>query len=198
MNMPPFITIVSGLPRSGTSMMMKMLEAGGLTPLTDRLRAADDDNPNGYYEFERVKQLPQGDTLWLNEAEGRVVKIIAALLPFLPDGHNYRIIFMERNIREVLASQKKMLERRGATQSASDEELGHIFDKHLRQVNDWMKTHRNVARLNVDYNDMLHNPAPLVERLRIFLDLELDSAKMTRVVDPSLYRQRAVPEEVRT
>ena len=195
-HMPSFITVVSGLPRSGTSMLMKMLEAGGMTPLTDNLRAADVDNPNGYYEFERVKKLPQGDVVWLDEAEGKVVKIIAALVPFLPDGHMYRVIFMQRNIREVLASQKKMLEHRGATQTVSDEELAGIFEKHLLQVDHWIRTHPNVSRLDVNYNELMQNPAPIADQLRLFLDLELDSARMARVVDPSLYRQRAAAEGV--
>lgn len=194
--MASFITIVSGLPRSGTSLLMKMLEAGGMTPLTDRLRAADVDNPNGYYEFERVKKLPQGDTAWLAKAEGRVVKIIAALLPFLPDDHAYRVIFTQRDIREVLASQNKMLEHRGVIQAASDGELAGIFEKHLLQVDHWIRTHPNVSRLDVNYNELMRNPAPIADQLRLFLDLELDSARMARVVDPSLYRQRAAAEGV--
>src|SRR5262245_12295550 len=106
------ITIVSGLPRSGTSMMMSMLEAGGLGALTDGIRAADEDNPKGYYEFERVKKIKQ-DTAWLADAKGRVVKMISQLLLDLPAAYQYRIIFMRRNIDEILASQKQMMVRRG-------------------------------------------------------------------------------------
>lgn len=192
--MNSFITIVSGLPRSGTSLLMKMLEAGGMTPLTDRLRAADVDNPNGYYEFERVKKLPLGDTAWLAEAEGKVVKIIAALIPYLPDDHAYRVIFTQRDIREVIASQNKMLEHRGVPPAVSDGELAGIFEKHLLQVDHWILTHPNISRLDVNYNELMHNPAPIADRLRLFLDLELDSVRMARVVDPSLYRQRAAAE----
>ena len=114
------IVIVSGLPRSGTSMMMKMLEAGGIPLLTDSIRQADEDNPKGYYEFERAKKLPDGDTAWLKEARGKAVKIIAALLMELPQGYTYQVLFMHRNIQEVLASQSKMLARRGEEKTVDD------------------------------------------------------------------------------
>ena len=107
------IVVVSGLPRSGTSMMMKMLEAGGIPPVTDELRTADDDNPKGYYEFERVKQMDKGDTAWVADAQGKVVKVISALLKHLPSSHNYQVIFLRRHMSEILASQRKMLIRRG-------------------------------------------------------------------------------------
>src|ERR1043165_1737839 len=107
------ITVVSGLPRSGTSMMMKMLEAGGMSLLVDNLRTADDDNPAGYYEFEPVKKLSQGDFDWLEEAQGKAVKVIAALLADLPSAYTYQIIFMRRDMFEILASQNKMLLNRG-------------------------------------------------------------------------------------
>ena len=107
------ITIVSGLPRSGTSMMMKMLEAGGIPPLTDEIRTADTDNPKGYYEFERVKKMDKGDTAWLENAQGKSVKVISALLKHLPSDYRYRVIFMRRDMSEILASQKKMLDHRG-------------------------------------------------------------------------------------
>src|SRR5215813_2579369 len=106
------IIVVSGLPRSGTSMMMKMLAAGGLPVLVDAIRAADDDNPNGYFEFEPVKQLADGQNEWLTEAGGKVVKIISALLEYLPKSYHYKIIFMERELKEILASQQKMLSHR--------------------------------------------------------------------------------------
>ena len=140
------VTIVSGLPRSGTSMMMKMLEAGGLPPLTDNLRTADEDNPKGYYEFERVKQLPKGDVAWLPDAQGKVVKVIAALLPSLPGGYHYRVIFMQRAMPEVLASQRQMLIRRGEDpDKIPDDVIAKLFEKHLRQVNDWVSQQPNVA-----------------------------------------------------
>lgn len=191
---PSFITVVSGLPRSGTSMMMKMLTVGGMTPLIDNIRTADVDNPNGYYEFERVKKLPQGDTAWLAEAQGKVVKIVAVFLPFLPPQYDYRIIFMQRAIQEVTSSQHTMLEHRGANQQINGNDLADLFQKHLNQVDIWFKSQPRVQRLDVNYNDMLRDPLPYLEKMRLFLDLELDSEKMRMVVDPSLYRQRVDPE----
>jgi hypothetical protein len=184
------VTVVSGLPRSGTSMMMKLLEAGGLPPLTDNLRTADEDNPKGYYEFERVKQLPKGDVAWLPDAQGKVVKVIAALLPSLPGGYPYRVIFMQRAMPEVLASQRQMLIRRGEDpDKIPDAVMAQLFEKHLRQVDDWIKLQPNVDRLNVNYNDMLKNPQPFIDQIDVFLGKQLDRAKMATVVDPSLHRQ---------
>ena len=186
------ITVVSGLPRSGTSMMMKLLAAGGLLPLTDNVRAADEDNPKGYYEFERVKQLPKGDVAWLPDAQGRVVKVIAALLPSLPGGYHYRVIFMQRAMPEVLASQRQMLIRRGEDPNKiPDDVMAKLFEKHLQQVDDWMKQQANVARLDVNYNEMLKNPQPFVVQINAFLGHQLDEAKMATVVDPALHRQRS-------
>jgi hypothetical protein len=186
------VTIVSGLPRSGTSMMMKLLEAGGLPPLTDNLRTADEDNPKGYYEFERVKQLPKGDVAWLPDAEGKVVKVIAALLPYLPGGYEYRVIFMQRAMSEVLASQRQMLIRRGEDpDKIPDDVIAKLFEKHLKQVNEWVSQQPNVTRLDVNYNEMLKNPQPFIGQINAFLDNQLDAAKMATVVDPSLHRQRS-------
>jgi LPS sulfotransferase NodH len=185
------ITIVSGLPRSGTSMMMKLLEAGGISPVTDNIRTADEDNPKGYYEFERVKQLPKGDVAWLPEAQGKAVKVIAALLPHLPAGYQYRVIFMQRAMPEVLASQRQMLIRRGEDpDKIPDDLIATLFEKHLKQVNDWVSQQPNVTRLDVNYNEMLKNPQPFIEQINGFLGNQLDTARMATVVDPSLHRQR--------
>ncbi len=187
----PFVTIVSGLPRSGTSMMMKLLEAGGLPPVTDNIRAADEDNPKGYYEFERVKQLPKGDAAWLPDAQGKVVKVIAALVPHLPAGYHYRIIFMQRAMPEVLASQRQMLIRRGEDpDKIPDDLMAKLFEKHLRQVDDWIKQQLNVERLDVNYNEMLKNPQPFIDQINAFLGGQLNTRQMATVVDPSLHRQR--------
>ena len=187
----PIITVVSGLPRSGTSMMMKMLEAGGIPPVTDNLRTADEDNPKGYYEFERVKQLTKGDIEWLADAPGKVVKVIAALLPYLPATYRYRVVFMQREMTEVLASQRQMLIRRGEDPNKiPDEIIAKLFEKHLRQVNEWVAQQSNVERLDVNYNEMLKNPAPFIAQINAFLGGNLDTAQMAQVVDPSLHRQR--------
>lgn len=185
------ITIVSGLPRSGTSMMMKMLEAGGIAPLTDNLRQADSDNPKGYYEFERVKKMPEGDVAWLEEAEGKSVKVISQLLRHLPDTHTYRVIFMRRKIHEILASQKKMLQNREEDVDAvSDEEIAALFEKHLQYVQKWFGENAHVSVLYIYYSDVLADPLPQAHRINTFLDNALDPVAMAQVVDPKLYRNR--------
>ncbi len=185
------IYIVSGLPRSGTSLMMKMLESGGLEVLTDHIRVPNEDNPKGYYEFERAKKLPDGDIAWLKDAQGRVVKIIAGLLMHLPDTYSYRVIFMRRHMAEILASQKKMLENRGEDPNkVNDEDMARLFEKHLEQVYAWMQNQSNLTYLDADYNALLRDPHPIVNQVTTFLDAGLDAAKMLTVVDPTLYRQR--------
>jgi hypothetical protein len=184
------VIVVSGLPRSGTSMMMKMLEDGGLPVLTDHIRVANEDNPQGYYEFERVKRLPE-DTEWLDEAVGKVVKIITQLLIKLPDSHSYRVLVMRRSIPEILASQAKMLERRGeAGGEVDDAKMTALFEKHLVQVYAWMDKQPNVEYIEVSYNQTLADPIPTVERVRAFLGGDLDAVAMAQVVDPDLYRNR--------
>ena len=185
------IVVVSGLPRSGTSMMMRMLEAGGLPPLTDYQRTADDDNHRGYYEFERVKKLKEGDTLWLPAAEDKAVKIIAALLPYLPPAYRYRVIFMRRAMPEILASQRRMLVNRGEDPGKfSDEELATLFEKHLTHVYSWMNRQTNIERIDVNYNELLERPAAFAALVNRFLDNRLDESKMIQVVDDRLHRQR--------
>lgn len=186
------IVVVSGLPRSGTSMMMSILEAGGIPPLTDSIRAADEDNPRGYHEFERVKKLREGDVAWLPEARGKAVKVITALLTFLPAAYHYRVIFMRRAMPEVLASQRQMLARRGQDSGKSgDEEIARLFGKHLRQIDAWLAAQPNVERIDVDYNALLDDPLPHLEAINRFLGGAVEVEKMVRVVDRSLRRQRA-------
>jgi hypothetical protein len=185
------IVVVSGLPRSGTSMMMNMLKAGGIPLLTDISRKADEENPKGYYEFERVKQLEE-DASWLKKAEGKAVKVISYLLEHLPDYDNYKIVFMQRKIEEVLASQKKMIERRGEIDNnkVSDEAMAKLFEKHLKEVDEMLKSRTNMNTIYVSYNKILEKPEPHLERINMFLGGELDTKKMAQVVDPKLHRQR--------
>ena len=172
--------------------MMKMLEAGGIAPLTDNQRTADVDNPKGYYELERVKKLPDGDIQWLKDAPGKSVKIISALLTHLPDTYTYQIIFMERNIHEILASQKKMLIRRGEDpDKVGNEELIGLFADHVQQTKAWIREHHdNVTCLDVSYNDLLTNGTPIIDQINGFLDSNLNLEAMARVIDPSLYRSK--------
>jgi ABC-type nitrate/sulfonate/bicarbonate transport system substrate-binding protein len=184
------ITIVSGLPRSGTSMMMKMLAAGGLEPLTDNIRAADDDNPLGYFEFERVKQIEQ-DKTWLEDARGRAVKLISALLKHLPPTHNYKVIFMRRAMAEVLASQRQMLLRRGEPGDAvPDDKMAALFDKHVAQVESWLAAQPNIETIYVSYNEVMKEARPHAERINSFLGGSLNVDAMTKVADRTLYRQK--------
>jgi hypothetical protein len=185
------VIVVSGLPRSGTSMMMKMLEAGGLSIVVDNLREADTDNPKGYFEYERVKQLDKGDKAWLGEARGKVVKVISALLEHLPGEYTYKVLFMHRQIDEVLASQRKMLGHRGeAVDKISDAEMAQLFAKHLDKVQAWLQTQPNISVLDVDYNQLLADPYPHIHAVNRFLGGRLNEAKMANVVDPELYRNR--------
>ena len=184
------ITIVSGLPRSGTSMMMKMLEAGGLEPLTDNLRAADEDNLIGYFEFERVKQI-EHDKAWLEDARGRAVKLISALLKHLPPTHNYKVIFMRRAMPEILASQRQMLIRRGEPADAvPDDKMAALFDKHMAQVESWLAAQSNIETIYVSYNEVMKDARPHAERINDFLGGSLNVDAMTDVADTKLYRQR--------
>ncbi|MCJ7739325.1 MAG: sulfotransferase domain-containing protein [Anaerolineae bacterium] len=184
------IIIVSGLPRSGTSMMMKMLEAGGLPSLTDNIRTADDDNPKGYYEFERVKQI-ENDREWLPQASGKAVKMISALLKHLPEDYEYKVIFMHRKMAEILASQRRMLVRRGElTEKVDDDTMRQLFEKHLQQVENWLAERPNYDVLYVSYNAILEHPANFAAKINQFLGNTLDENAMTGVIDPALYRQR--------
>ena len=184
------ITIVSGLPRSGTSLMMQMLAAGGMPVLADGVRKADSDNPMGYYELERVKSLKE-DSSWLREADGKVFKMIYLLLYDLPANGTYRVVFMERHIDEVIASQKIMLQRRGQPGGGlSDTELKSAFVRHLDRVKQWLAGRPNFSVLYVNYNQLVTNPESVVFDLVRFLGPGLDARRMAAAVDPALYRQR--------
>lgn len=189
---PEVITVVSGLPRSGTSMMMSMLEAGGIPILTDNLRAPDEDNPKGYYELERVKQIDQ-DWAWLASARGKAVKIISELLMRIPSGTPYRfkVVFMRRHMAEILASQRQMLIRRGEPADAvSDEQLALLFSKHLKRFDAWAQQRFNIDLIYISYNEMLTGPASHAQQVNQFLGGSLDVTKMVAVVDRALYRHR--------
>lgn len=184
------ITIVSGLPRSGTSMMMRMLEAGGMQVLTDNMRIADQDNPKGYYEYERVKAI-EHDQAWLEEAVGKVVKMASALLQYLPASYNYNVIIMERKIEEILASQQQMLIHRGkTTDTVSDERIAQLSRQHLEQVKTWVAEQGNMNIIVVKYNDILNDPTQQAKKINRFFGNTLDISSMIRVVDHSLYRHR--------
>ena len=186
------IVVVSGLPRSGTSMVMKMLEAGGLPILTDGLRTADEDNPKGYYEVERVKDLArEADKGWLVDARGKGIKVISYLLKSLPGHFNYRVVFIRRDIEEVLASQRKMLARRGETEETPPERMRALFDDDLWRAGYQLKRRPEFETIELQYSAVLARPLDEARRLAAFLGGGLDAEAMAAAVDPQLYRNRA-------
>lgn len=173
-------------------MAMKMLQAGGINVVTDGERTADVDNPKGYYEDERVKDLGQmDDRSWVRASRGRAIKVISYLLKDLPPDNFYQVVFMRRELEEVCASQNKMLDRRGEENESSDEKMIELYRDHLWRVNWMFKTKKNYARLEVPYRDAVEDPQTQAERIREFLRIDLDVEKMVGVVDPDLYRNRA-------
>lgn len=186
------IVIVSGLPRSGTSMTMKMLEAGGLAIVTDGVRAADESNPNGYYELERVLSLDKSDDkAWLDDARGKAVKIISMLLAHLPETYRYKLIFMHRNLHEVILSQNKMLVQRGeAAGTTSDDRMIELYEAHLKKIGNLMARRSCFEVLDVDYKVVLSQPLDQAQRINAFLGGKLDLTRMAAAVNPDLYRNR--------
>lgn len=185
------IVVVSGLPRSGTSMVMKMIEAGGLELVHDGVRQPDEDNPTGYYEDQRVMALcTDADRTWLSEARGKAVKVISHLLKELPACNNYRVIFVRRPIDEVLASQAKMLARRGQRADIPDERMRELFEADLWRSSYTLKHSAHFEHIEVDYRSLLDKPLEEAELIKGFVGENLDARKMTAVVDRSLYRNR--------
>jgi hypothetical protein len=192
--MRDFTTVVSGLPRSGTSMAMQMIVAGGIAPLTDGVRVADADNPRGYFEFERVKAL-RTDKAWLDEARGKVVKVIHMLVPELPDDRPYRVVFLDRDVREVVKSQTTMLARSGKSGGGlPPDRLAAIYAQQLAQVHAWLAARPNFAVLSVRHADLIADARGQAARIAKFVVQptapELDIDAMTAAVDPSLHRNR--------
>jgi len=185
------IIVVSGLPRAGTSLVMQMLAAGGVPPLTDAVRCADEHNPRGYLEFEPVKRLAR-DRSWVGQAVGRSIKVIASLLPELPAGYDYQVILMHRDPREVLASQRTMIRASGADTAATDEQLLRAFERHLDRARQWCAT-AGVPCLDVEHRECVTAPADVAARLAAFLGERLDLAVMAAAVDDSLWRNRPSP-----
>ena len=186
------VVIVSGLPRSGTSMMMKMLEAGGVAVQTDGVREADVDNPKGYYEDERVKDLEKmDDKSWIQESRGKVLKVISFLLKDLPDDNYYKVVFMRRNLNEIMASQNKMIDRLGSQDSTDDEQMLEIYRSHIATVKIMGRKQKNMEVMEVRYDETISNPGATATAVNAFLGGHLDVEAMQGVVDGSLYRNRS-------
>jgi hypothetical protein len=184
------ITVVSGLPRAGTSMLMQLLAAGGMPILSDGVRAADADNPRGYFEYEAAKRL-RTDRAWLGDAAGKAVKIVAQLLPYLPADFTYKVLFIERDLEEVLASQQTMLARQ-ARHGAQLEpaRLRATFARQVQHVQDWLARQEHIETLYVSHHEGLADPHRLATTVNDFLGGDLNLAAMTAVIDQTLYRQR--------
>jgi len=183
------VIIVSGLPRSGTSLMMAMLQAGGVSLLVDNLRKADKDNPRGYFELGKVKQIKE-NTSWLKEARGRAVKIVSPLLEYLPSDYDYKVIFMLRDLEEVMNSQAQMLKRRGENET-NRQRTKQAFQKHLKQTVGWLKKQSNIQVFYMNYNELIRKPLVQAKKVSRFLGNELDVEKMVLTIDLKLYRQRS-------
>jgi hypothetical protein len=194
MSLDSEVIIVSGLPRSGTSLMMQMLDRAGLVALTDRIRSADVDNPRGYFELERVKKT-KDDPSWLPEARGKVAKMVSSLLYDLPNNERYRVIFMERDLDEVLESQEKMLERLGRTAAPRDQ-MRKSFSMHLDRLFQWLAEQSHFSVLKVNYNQLLSDAEVNVQRISEFLDGVPDTQRMLGAIDVSLYRNRMGTESM--
>jgi len=185
------ITVVSGIPRSGTSLMMQMMAAGGMPVLTDGQRSADANNPRGYFELESVKSLSRNQDV-MAQADGKVVKVISSLLPSLPRQFEYRVIFMCRPLEEVISSQNRMLERLGKevppTPTAS---VVAAFEEHLKKIRSWLSQQSNLAVLYVEYAAVLETPEEQTRRICSFLGRDLDAAAMIRQIEHSLHREKS-------
>jgi hypothetical protein len=185
------IVVVSGLPRSGTSMMMKMLDAAGIPIMTDAIRTADIDNPKGYFEFERVKDLEKDpDRSWVRDARGKALKVISFLLKDLPDDNAYQIVFMRRDIDEVLASQNKMLEHRGEDDTTDDAIMAEAYRNHLASVRIMARKKPNWSIVEIRYDEAIRDPAAVARRVNEFLGGRYDVQRMVEAVDEKLYRNR--------
>ncbi|HEX5066576.1 MAG TPA: sulfotransferase [Myxococcota bacterium] len=189
----PAVIVVSGLPRSGTSMMMRMLEAGGLAPFTDGERSADIDNPEGYYEYRRVMDLEKDpDRSWVRQARGRALKVISFLLRHLPDDNAYRIVYMRRNLDEVLTSQDKMLDRLGNAAPGADlEAMKEAYRNDIVAARLYARKQPHMEMLEVHYAETVADPAATARTVNAFLGGGLDEAKMAAAVKAALYRNRA-------
>jgi len=186
------IVVVSGLPRSGTSMLMKMLDEGGMQIMTDSERIADIDNPKGYFEYERVKDLEkETDKSYVREGRGKVLKVISFLIKDLPDDNDYRVIFMRRDLDEVIASQNKMIQRLGTDDStAAEEAMKEAYRNDIVRTRLLCKKRPNFELIEISYKSTVEDSEATARSVNAFVGGHLDEAAMRAAVDGSLYRNR--------
>ncbi len=181
------LIVVSGIPRSGTSLLMQILQAGGMEVLADKKREPDRNNPKGYLEYEAVKRLAKDNSCLRNQT-GKAVKVISHLLKHLPDGHKcYKIIFINRDMNEIIKSQRRMLKK---DEKKYSKPLIKAFLKELKEVKKWVEKDPNKQLLNLDFRDVIKHPLREIEKIIRFIDAPLDKEKMKDAVDPSLYRTK--------
>lgn len=190
------IVIVSGLPRSGTSLMMSMLQAGGVELLVDHLREADENNPRGYFEYEKVKRL-KSDNSWLDEAEGKAVKVVSTLLDSLPDQFAYKVIFMHRTMAEIIESQSQMLAREGKKPATDNDRLALFFSNHLQKIEKWLGEQQNYSTCTISFNALFSEEVgDCIEKIDTFFGGTLDQEAMLAVIDKGLYRKRVGADNI--
>ena len=185
-NLKDTLVVVSGIPRSGTSLLMQMLKTGGMEILADEKRKPDESNPKGYLEFEAVKKLAQDNTCLKNQS-GKAVKVISSLLKYLPEEQKYKIIFMNRDMHEIIKSQRRMLKK---DEKIFSKELIKAFLKELKNVKEWVKQQPNKDLLNINYKKVVKNPSEQIDKIIEFLGISLDKNAMIETIDPSLYRSK--------
>ena len=172
--------------------MMKMLAEGGLQIVTDKVRRADDDNPNGYFELEPVKSLPDGDFTWLKKADGKVVKVVSSLLEYLPSAYTYKVLFMERELKEIVASQKKMLLHRNEPLKVNDTEMELQFRNHVAAIKAWLVRQANFEVIYVNFNSLIADPKAVCHQISDFIGPALNVERMLSVPSEKLYRNRVI------
>lgn len=185
--------MVSGLPRSGTSLMMQMLAAGGLELFYDDARKPDESNPRGYFEHRLTRGLPY-DANWLSQCTGKVVKIISHLISYLPAVFHFDIIFMKRDLNEIIRSQNRMLQSLGSPVTDDEDELRRKYEKHLTEIIPWIQQQENMRLLTVTYQSVINDPKRESQRIANFLNTNLNISPMVQTVDTDLYRVRNNPQ----
>ena len=184
------IIVVTGLPRSGTSLMMQILQSLQIKLFTDNHRSADESNPKGYFEHQWVKTIEK-DNSWLTDVKGKAIKIVSPLIKYLPVDLNYKIIFMNRDLDEIIQSQERMLTENNKKDDATNsEELKQIFLKDLKQSKDWIHTQLHSEVLEILHSKLLKNPETELEKIKSFLKIDINTTLILKVIDKNLYRSK--------
>ena len=186
------IIVVTGLPRAGTSLIMQILQSMGIELFTDNKRSPDKSNPKGYFEHELVKSIEK-DSSWIKNVKGKAIKIVSPLLLYLPINYSYKIIFMNRDLDEIVQSQENMLLMKGVKKSQIEPEwLKQIFAKDLKHARTWIQELPNSESLGLSHSILLKNPELELEKIKKFLNINVDLKNAINVIDKKLYRARII------